>query len=165
MHSCGPSGHETIRPTGCLGSFQKPSAPSPTARSGASRSPRCLMSMRSSRQLCALSRTQSGSRRVLSYPRVSRRSAPACIRHGSASLLGQGTGRDQPFRQGVLIHIDRARHQCPARRRGRAMAVGAGRRLDPCETFGSNTSPRVWCCLLATGSGLRGKCEHVSNVS
>src|ERR1700737_465565 len=37
--------------------FQKPSAPSPTARSGAISSPRCLMSMRSSRQLCALSRT------------------------------------------------------------------------------------------------------------
>jgi hypothetical protein len=36
--------------------FQKPSAPSPTARSGAISSPRCLMSM-SSRQLCALSRT------------------------------------------------------------------------------------------------------------
>src|ERR1700680_1071496 len=35
--------------------FQKPSAPSPTARSGAISSPRCLMSMRSSRQLCALS--------------------------------------------------------------------------------------------------------------
>src|SRR6266403_1353746 len=37
--------------------FQKPSAPSPTARSGAISSPRCLMSKRSSRQLCALSRT------------------------------------------------------------------------------------------------------------
>src|SRR5437870_13726225 len=37
--------------------FQKPSAPSPTARSGAISSPRCLMSTRSSRQLCALSRT------------------------------------------------------------------------------------------------------------
>src|SRR5215831_6721085 len=37
--------------------FQKPSAPSPTARSGAISSPRCLMSSRSSRQLCALSRT------------------------------------------------------------------------------------------------------------
>src|SRR5215217_2962906 len=34
--------------------FQKPSAPSPTARSGATSSPRNLMSMRSSRQLWAL---------------------------------------------------------------------------------------------------------------
>src|ERR1700740_2728568 len=37
--------------------FQKPSAPSPTARSGAISSPRRLMSMSSSRQLWALSRT------------------------------------------------------------------------------------------------------------
>src|SRR4030081_1990185 len=37
--------------------FQKPSAPSPTARSGAISSPRCLISTRSSHQLCALSRT------------------------------------------------------------------------------------------------------------
>src|SRR6516162_10584208 len=41
----------------CSIAFQKPSAPSPTARSGAISSPRCLMSMRSSRQLCAFSRT------------------------------------------------------------------------------------------------------------
>src|SRR5271170_2394276 len=37
--------------------FQKPSAPSPTARSGAISSPRRLISIRSSRQLCALSLT------------------------------------------------------------------------------------------------------------
>src|SRR6266481_2162887 len=37
--------------------FQKPRAPSPIARSGATSSPRRLMSIRSSRQLCALSRT------------------------------------------------------------------------------------------------------------
>src|SRR5262249_62252683 len=38
-----------------LSAFQKPSAPSPTAISGAICNPRCLMSIRSSRQLCALS--------------------------------------------------------------------------------------------------------------
>src|SRR5256886_10104173 len=37
--------------------FQKPSAPSPTAISGAICNPRCFTSIRSSRQLCALSRT------------------------------------------------------------------------------------------------------------
>ena len=36
--------------------FQKPSAPSPTAISGATASPRALRSTSSSRQLCALSR-------------------------------------------------------------------------------------------------------------
>src|SRR5512133_965685 len=40
-----------------LDRFQKPSAPSPTARSGAISSPRRSTSARSSRQLCALSRT------------------------------------------------------------------------------------------------------------
>jgi hypothetical protein len=86
----------------CSIALRKPSAPSPTARSDAISSPRCLTSIRSSRQLCALAPTFGGhlpgkfGQWIVDGVRLTEGNDSGINRHGVSLRGGSGRIRHPP---------------------------------------------------------------------